>query len=159
MIQHVTREISPEKLSECVSFYGLLGFERVEPPASLEGRAVWLECEGSQLHLVPVPDAKAEAGHIAILQAGYESAVQRLRDAGHDVEPRRAHWGSPRSYVRDPAGNLVELMASAPGASAPGASAPGASAPGASASGASAPGASAPGDSAPGASAPGAAAP
>ena len=45
---------------------------------------------------------------------GVEMATA-LRDAGHDVEPRAEHWGSPRAYVRDPAGNLVELMAFPPG--------------------------------------------
>jgi hypothetical protein len=42
--------------------------------------------------------------------AGLTSRAVWLDD-GHEVEPRRQHWGSPRSYVRDPARNLVELMA------------------------------------------------
>jgi catechol 2,3-dioxygenase-like lactoylglutathione lyase family enzyme len=44
----------------------------------------------------------------------YDATLTALRAAGHDVEPRAEHWGSPRSYVRDPAGNLVELMAFPP---------------------------------------------
>ena len=48
--------------------------------------------------------------------ADYAATVEGLEAAGHRVEPRRAHWGSPRSYVRDPAGYLVELMAWPPGA-------------------------------------------
>jgi hypothetical protein len=41
--------------------------------------------------------------------------VGRLRDQRHEVESRRAHWGWPRAYVRDPAGNPVAVVASVPG--------------------------------------------
>ena len=56
------------------------------------------------------------SGHIGVVVADYAATVEGLEAAGHRVEPRRAHWGSPRSYVRDPAGYLVELMAWPPGA-------------------------------------------
>jgi hypothetical protein len=41
-------------------------------------------------------------------------ACTRLREAGHEVDDHEEHWGSPRSFARDPAGNLVELMKFAP---------------------------------------------
>jgi catechol 2,3-dioxygenase-like lactoylglutathione lyase family enzyme len=57
---------------------------------------------------------------VAVVVDDWQSALERLREAGHEVEPRREHWGSPRAYVRDPAGNLVELMAfPPPGEAAP----------------------------------------
>jgi catechol 2,3-dioxygenase-like lactoylglutathione lyase family enzyme len=119
MIQHVTRQIRPAQLDECVRFYGLLGFEPVPVPAPLEGRAVWLgragEPGGVQLHLLLDDDARPEQGHVAFIADPYETTLDRLRAAGFEVEPRRAHWGSPRAYSRDPAANLVELMAAAPG--------------------------------------------
>ena len=40
----------------------------------------------------------------------YGATQTRLRDAGHEVDDHEEYWGSPRSFVRDPAGNLVELM-------------------------------------------------
>lgn len=116
MIQHVTRHITPAQLDECVRFYGILGFEPVAIPASLEGRAVWLGAGETQIHLMPVDDARPEQGHIAVVLGGdYDATVARLREAGFEVEPRRRHWGAERAYVRDPARNLVELMAAAPG--------------------------------------------
>ncbi len=116
MIHHVTREVAPELLEPCLAFYRLLGFRRVEPPATLVRRAAWLTLGPTQLHLMPRAGAGAVTGHVAILARDYEATVARLRDAGHEVEPRQAHWGASRSYVRDPQGNLVELMASAPDA-------------------------------------------
>jgi hypothetical protein len=70
-------------------------------------------------------DATPQRGHVGIVVDDYTGTIERLRGEGYRVEPRREHWGSPRSYVRDPAGNLVELMAEPPGAMAepPGATA------------------------------------
>jgi catechol 2,3-dioxygenase-like lactoylglutathione lyase family enzyme len=119
MIQHVTRLIPPSRLHACVEFYGLLGFEEVEPPAGIAGRAVWLERAATQIHLMFSEDAKPEQGHVAVVIERYEATLAALRRGGHYVEPRREHWGSPRAYVRDPAGHLVEVMAFRPGATGP----------------------------------------
>ncbi|HWC84956.1 MAG TPA: VOC family protein [Solirubrobacteraceae bacterium] len=114
MIQHVAREITPSKIRACIAFYALLGFAEVPVPDTLAGRAIWLERGATQLHLLLVSDAEPERGHIAVVLDDYGAGLAALRSAGHDVDPRRAHWGSPRAYVHDPAGHLVELMAFAP---------------------------------------------
>jgi catechol 2,3-dioxygenase-like lactoylglutathione lyase family enzyme len=118
MIQHVTRDIRRSELEPCSDFYRQLGFQPVPVPAGIEGRAVWLERAGTQIHLMFVDEAVAAArrpsGHVGVVVAEYAATVAKLEAAGHRVEPRREHWGAPRSYVRDPAGHLVELMASPP---------------------------------------------
>jgi catechol 2,3-dioxygenase-like lactoylglutathione lyase family enzyme len=118
MIHHITREITPVQMPDCVHFYGFLGFESVPMPPALEGRAVWLgrpdHADGVQLHLLMNDTATPQLGHVAFLVTAYADTVARLREAGFEVEPRTEHWGSPRSYVRDPASNLVELMEWAP---------------------------------------------
>jgi len=114
MIQHVSWEVDPDLIDSCVRFYGLLGFSSVPPPATLAERAVWLQLGPTQLHLLRMRGAPAANGHVAIIAQPYEQLVGRLRSAGIDVQPRREHWGAARCYVRDPAGNLVELMAAAP---------------------------------------------
>jgi catechol 2,3-dioxygenase-like lactoylglutathione lyase family enzyme len=70
---------------------------------------------GQQIHLMFGDDPSPEAGHLALVCPDYDATVDALRAAGHDVEPRREHWGSPRAFVRDPSGDLVELMAWPPG--------------------------------------------
>lgn len=123
MIQHVTREILPSELDGTAAFYRMLGFEPVPAPDAIGGRAVWLERGGAQVHLMFVDEASAAerrpSGHVGFVIPDYARTVQRLQEAGHAVQPRREHWGAPRSYVRDPAGYLVELMAWAPGQSPP----------------------------------------
>jgi catechol 2,3-dioxygenase-like lactoylglutathione lyase family enzyme len=111
----VTLEVPSELVDACAEFWALLGFRRVEPPLSLGDRAVWMEREGTQIHLMHVDDPVVPPqGHAAILAADYERAFAALRDAGHDPEPRTEHWGAPRCFVRDPAGHRVEVMAGSP---------------------------------------------
>src|SRR3954454_6772559 len=115
MLQHVTIELHADQVEPCVAFYALLGFERVDPPESLRGRATWVERDGTQVHLMPVDDPVVPpSGHHAVLVTDYRSTFAALRDAGFDPEPRREHWGAPRSFVRNPAGHRVELMAAPP---------------------------------------------
>jgi catechol 2,3-dioxygenase-like lactoylglutathione lyase family enzyme len=115
MIQHVAREVRAADIPSCLGFYALLGFVEVPTPAGLVDRAVWLESGATQLHLLLADDAQAGRGHIAVVLDDYDSTLHALRAAGHSVDPRREHWGSPRAYVHDPVGHLVEVMAFAPG--------------------------------------------
>jgi catechol 2,3-dioxygenase-like lactoylglutathione lyase family enzyme len=115
MIHHVTREVSPAALAPCLAFYELLGFAPVGVPEGIGDRAVWLALGPTQLHLLVNGEAAPASGHVALVVPDYDATVARLEAAGHAVEPRREHWGAARGYVRDPAGNLVELMARAPG--------------------------------------------
>jgi catechol 2,3-dioxygenase-like lactoylglutathione lyase family enzyme len=113
-IHHVALETGPADVAACVEFWGLLGYEPVEAPPSLRGRATWVERDGRQVHFMHADDpAVPPNGHVALV-AG-EAEVRALAAAGHDVESRTPHWGAARWYVRDPAGHLVELMAAPPG--------------------------------------------
>ena len=117
MVQHVTLEVRREQGEECAAFWQLLGYERVEPPPSLADRAAWLQRGSTQIHLMWVEDPVVlPKGHVAVVLEDYDATLAALGAAGHRPEPRSEHWGSPRSYVHDPAGNLVEMMAFAPGA-------------------------------------------
>jgi catechol 2,3-dioxygenase-like lactoylglutathione lyase family enzyme len=118
MLHHVTREIRPDLLERTVDFYALLGFTEVPAPPGIGRRARWLERKGTQVHLMPAAAAKPATGHLAVVLPEYAARLARLRAAGHAVEDRRPHWGAPRAYARDPAGNLVEVMESPPGRAA-----------------------------------------
>jgi catechol 2,3-dioxygenase-like lactoylglutathione lyase family enzyme len=115
MIHHITRETPPERLAACARFYTILGFEEVPAPPGIAGRAVWLERSSAdlatQVHLMPTDGATTSSGHFGVICRDYDDTLAELRRAGFEPEPRTEHWGSPRSYVRDPAGHLVEVMA------------------------------------------------
>ena len=111
MIQHVALEVREADAEADVRVWELLGFAEVEPPASLRGRARWLQRGPTQVHLLFGEEPVAPpGGHVAVVADDYEGTLARLREAGLDPEPRSAHWGAPRAYVRTPAGHRVEVM-------------------------------------------------
>ena len=116
MIQHVALETREDEIGAEVAFWALLGFERVEAPGTLAERSTWLQgAAGTQVHLLHASDPTAPPeGHVAIVAADYEATLGQLRDAGFDPQPRPAHWGAPRSFVRSPGGHRVEVMAAPP---------------------------------------------
>ncbi|HEX8123275.1 MAG TPA: VOC family protein [Solirubrobacteraceae bacterium] len=115
MIHHVALEVRRADAGESERFWDLLGFARVAPPPSLDGRALWLEREGTQVHLMYADEPVAPpSGHVAVVAPDYDATLERLRGAGYEPDPRAEHWGSPRCFVRCPAGQRVEVMAFPP---------------------------------------------
>jgi catechol 2,3-dioxygenase-like lactoylglutathione lyase family enzyme len=116
VIQHVAIEVRPADVEACVAFWALLGFARVAAPAALAARSTWVQSGETQIHLLyadaPVVPAQ---GHVAVVVADHAATLAALRDAGFEPRPRTEYWGSPRAFVRCPAGHRVELMAFAPG--------------------------------------------
>jgi catechol 2,3-dioxygenase-like lactoylglutathione lyase family enzyme len=115
MIQHVSLEVREEDAEACVAFWVLLGFREVDPPGRLGEITRWVERAGTQIHLLLTSDPVAPPqGHAAVVADDYDATLDRLRGAGFDPDPRTEHWGAPRSFVRDPAGHRVEVMAEPP---------------------------------------------
>ncbi len=116
MIQHVALETREDDIDAEVAFWALLGFARVEAPGALAERSTWLQgAAGTQVHLLHAPDPTAPPeGHVAIIAPDYDATLARLRHAGFDPQPRPAHWGAQRSFVRSPGGHRVEVMAAPP---------------------------------------------
>ena len=115
MLQHVTLEVTPADVERSVEFWELLGFERVEPPAALAETFVWVQREGTQIHLErnesPVVPPQ---GHAAVVVPNFEAAITQLREHGFEVHPGREHWGAARAKVVAPGGHRVELMSFPP---------------------------------------------
>jgi catechol 2,3-dioxygenase-like lactoylglutathione lyase family enzyme len=118
MLHHVGIEIRPEDIERTAELFELLGFTRIEPPPTLS-EFTWLEREGTQVHLMPTETPTVPPrGHLAVVAPDFEATVERLRERGFEVEPRREHWGAPRAHVIGPGGHRVELMGAAPRADA-----------------------------------------
>lgn len=114
MLQHVSVEVRPDQVDACVAFWNLLGFERVDPPESLQ-QFTWVERAGTQIHLMPFDDPVTTVrGHAAVVVDDYDALLARLREQGFETREGSNAWGAPRSFVRDPAGNHIELMSAPP---------------------------------------------
>lgn len=117
MIQHVAIEVREADVEADVAFWALLGFARVPAPEALAARSTWVQAGDTQIHLLYADDPVIPAeGHVAVVVADHAATLDALRQAGLDPQPRTEYWGSPRAFVRSPAGHRVELMAHAPGA-------------------------------------------
>ena len=116
MIAHVALEIRASDVEACLRFWTLLGFEHVPAPPALAARSTWVQAGPTQIHLLHAREpVVAPEGHVAVVVGDYEATLEALRDAGFEPVARREYWGSPRSFVRCPAGHRVEVMAFAPG--------------------------------------------
>jgi hypothetical protein len=114
-LQHAALETHPRDADALIAFFALVGFEEIEPPEGLRGRARWVERSGTQIHLLLNDDPVAPPmGHAAVVAADYEDTLARLRAAGHEVSERAEYWGSPRCFASAPGGHRVEVMARPP---------------------------------------------
>jgi catechol 2,3-dioxygenase-like lactoylglutathione lyase family enzyme len=114
VLHHVGIEVAPGEIEAAIAFFELLGFARVEPPATLR-EFTWLERAGTQVHLMPGEEPTVPSpGHLAVVVDDFAATVARVREAGFEVEPKREHWGEPRTLAIAPGGHRVELMARPP---------------------------------------------
>lgn len=114
MLHHVGIEIAPQDVERAVELFELLGFARVEPPPSL-AEFIWLEREGTHVHLMPEPDPDVPSrGHVAVVVPEFEATLAALSARGFATERAREHWGASRARVLAPGGHRVELMAAPP---------------------------------------------
>ena len=115
MLQHVTLEVRPDQVDDCLRFWSVLGFERVEPPPLLRDRFVWVARGVTQIHLMPLDDPVAtKQGHCAVVVDDYDAAREAIEALGAQTRDGTNAWDAPRFFVRDPAGNNVEVMSKPP---------------------------------------------
>jgi catechol 2,3-dioxygenase-like lactoylglutathione lyase family enzyme len=115
VLQHVSLEIPGGLVRDCVRFWELLGFAEIAPPPRLGGRFTWVARNDTQIHLIPVDaTTPSREGHVAVIAADYEASLAALRGAGFELRDGLDAWDAPRTFVRDPAGHLVEVMSKPP---------------------------------------------
>jgi 2,4'-dihydroxyacetophenone dioxygenase len=106
--------ISATDLEESVRFYtDFFGMEEVPSP-DFSGPVRWLRVGDLQLHLFLDEDPAPERHHFALDVDDFEAAYRRaeelgVRDGGRYSSVRELPDGAVQMYLRDPAGNLVEV--------------------------------------------------
>jgi catechol 2,3-dioxygenase-like lactoylglutathione lyase family enzyme len=114
VLHHVGIEVAPDDVDRSIELWELLGFERVEPPTGL-AEFVWLERDGTQIHLMPTDSPTVPArGHLAVVAPDFEATCERVAAAGFEIERRSEYWGAPRAKATAPGGHVVELMSAPP---------------------------------------------
>jgi glyoxylase I family protein len=88
----------------------VLGLRRIARP-DFGFPGVWLDAGGVQIHLLEVPGHHAPDGqHFAFRVDDVDATHARLTALGVDAsEPSSFPGAGRQSFLRDPAGNLIEL--------------------------------------------------
>src|SRR5262245_17723947 len=114
-LSHVNVTV-PQSLEEAAKhFYGvIMGLVEVPKPPESRGRGgAWYQLGPVQLHLSredPAPDNSSSKRHVCYSVRNLSEAEQHFRKAGVEIIPDGLPIpGSPRFYVRDPGGNLIEV--------------------------------------------------
>ncbi len=112
---HVNVTVPAKDEAAAKEFYGIaLGLRELPKPAGTrQNVGAWYELGGVQLHLSveeKVTNA-ASCGHVCYVVADVAVAERHLRDSGVEIIPDpRPIAGVKRFYVRDPGGNLIEIV-------------------------------------------------
>ena len=107
--------VTVSDMEASLRFYvDVLGLERVPSPDFAE-RVEWLRAGDLQIHLFLADGPAPERHHLGLDVDDFEAAYVMVRDAGLQDDAtfaptaRELNDGSVQLYLRDPAGNLVEL--------------------------------------------------
>ena len=106
--------VSATDLDESVRFYtDFFGMEEIPSP-DFSRPVRWLRVGDLQLHLFLDQDPAPARHHFALDVDDFEAAYRKaeelgVRDGGHYSTVRELPDGAVQMYLRDPAGNLVEI--------------------------------------------------
>jgi YD repeat-containing protein len=112
-INHVS--VQAIDLDESARFYEqVFGMERI-PTARFGSPVLWLELGEQQLHLFESAAEAPRFHHFALDVDDFEGVYRRVKELGlldsdtHGAALREHPTGWVQMYIRDPAGNLVEI--------------------------------------------------
>jgi len=112
-LHHVNVTVPAELEGEAKNFYGsVLGLEQVPKPATSRQSGAWYQIGANQLHLsVEEEPQSASSRHVCFTVEDLATTERMFRDAGVEIIPdARPQQGTLRFYVRDPAGNQLEIV-------------------------------------------------
>jgi catechol 2,3-dioxygenase-like lactoylglutathione lyase family enzyme len=107
-LQHASVQVPRALLGDCRRFYAdTIGMTPIDNRA---GTAWFSFGDGDHVHLLEGEGAAGSAAHMALQVDDLEGTLARCRAAGTEPQQGRDLWGAQRWFVRDPAGNMIELF-------------------------------------------------
>jgi catechol 2,3-dioxygenase-like lactoylglutathione lyase family enzyme len=111
-LQHTSVQVPEALLAVCSGFYrDVIGMEQIP---NLAGRAWFRFGDGDHVHLLEGPPAADSMAHLALQVDDLAATLERCRASGAQPFEAERIWGEERWFVRDPAGNMIELFAVPP---------------------------------------------
>jgi catechol 2,3-dioxygenase-like lactoylglutathione lyase family enzyme len=114
-LDHVNVTTPEELEADVLSFYeDRLGLEPLPKPAGTRSRGGWFRAGAAEIHVSIDEHNPSKSSHFGLVVTDFEAVIRALREAGQHLEQARPIPGRERFFTRDPAGNLIELIAYAP---------------------------------------------
>lgn len=111
-IDHVQIAVPRALEAECLAFYrNVLGLPEIEKPAELKPRGgAWFQLRNLQMHVGvdPEPSPKSKR-HVCFLVPDLAQAKASTLTNGVTIEEESVAEGLARFFIRDPAGNRIEI--------------------------------------------------
>jgi catechol 2,3-dioxygenase-like lactoylglutathione lyase family enzyme len=97
------------------AFYGAaLGMREIPKPSTLSNNLVWFaaNADGDEVHVFQEENmgSNSAAQHLCLEVDDVAAYEARLREHGYEVRIPEPIVNRPRLFVRDPFGNLIELV-------------------------------------------------
>lgn len=113
-LHHVNVTVPPELEEETKRFYGeVLGLAQVPKPSGSRPSGAWYQIGANQLHLSVETENRGplSSRHVCFAVPDLSATETGFREAGVEIIPDpRPIEGQPRFYVRDPGGNMLEIV-------------------------------------------------
>jgi catechol-2,3-dioxygenase len=114
-IDHIQVTSTPDLEADMIFFYGqALGLSEIPKPASLQAVGAWYQLGNTQVHIATeaeIPNIQSRR-HIAFQVEDLEAFRQHLQSLDVEIIPDRQPLANcDRFYLRDPAGNRIEILA------------------------------------------------
>jgi catechol 2,3-dioxygenase-like lactoylglutathione lyase family enzyme len=111
-IDHVQIAVPRALEVACLAFYReVLGLPEIEKPEELKPRGgAWFQLPNLQMHVGvdPEPSPKSKR-HVCFLVSDLSAAKAQIATAGIAIEEESVAEGLSRFFIRDPAGNRIEI--------------------------------------------------
>jgi len=111
-IDHVQIAVPKALEAECLAFYReVLGLAEIPKPEELRGRGgAWFQLPNLQMHVGvdPEPSPRSKR-HVCFLVPALVRAKAAIIAKGIPIEEESVAEGLSRFFIRDPAGNRVEI--------------------------------------------------
>ena len=111
-IDHVQVAVPRALEPQCLAFYrDVLGLAEIEKPEELKARGgAWFQLPNLQMHVGvdPEPSPKSKR-HVCFLVPDLATARSHVVAHGISIEEESVAEGLSRFFIRDPAGNRIEI--------------------------------------------------
>ena len=111
-IDHIQIAVPRALEAKCLAFYReLFAFPELSKPPELQARGgAWFQVGALQMHIGVEPDASPKSKrHICFLTSDLARAKLAVLEHGVAIEEESVAEGLSRFFIRDPAGNRIEI--------------------------------------------------